>query len=275
MFTVISTRIIKLVKSILNFTFSCFVFVIGFITSHFNTIFDYIFSCVTSISTYLIVFVLTVSLLIGRFLGSVDAFSLKSPKTDSVDIVIDAGHGGMDPGKVGINNALEKHINLAIALKLKEYFNNSNYSVILTRTDDNDLSDPDTTNHKTQDLNNRIKIINNSTPKCVISIHQNSFSDTSPYGPSIYYYKLSDEGKLLAETVQNTLEENLSCNASRPAIPNDNYYLLKHSAFPMIIVECGFLSNPTEANLLIQDEYQDKVAKLIFRGVCNYLNSKK
>ena len=119
-------------------------------------------------------------------------------------IVLDAGHGGRDPGKIGVNGALEKEINLALAQKVKALLEESGAAeeVILTREDDEGLYDETDSNKKAADLNERCRIIEESGADFVVSIHQNSYTDGSVSGPQVFYYKNSEEGKLLAEAVQ-------------------------------------------------------------------------
>ncbi len=185
-------------------------------------------------------------------------------------IVIDPGHGGYDPGKVGVNNTLEKDINMAIALILRDILQENNYDVVMTRSDDTDLSTPGCANKKTDDLNNRIKIINESDPSLVVSIHQNSFQDPNVSGAQVFYY--GENTKEAAETLQKELIAGLDTNNHRMAKTNTSYYLLKNTPFPVVIVECGFLSNPSEEELLNSATYQQKTAEAIYKGIDEYLN---
>lgn len=192
-------------------------------------------------------------------------------KNRSTVIVLDAGHGGRDPGKVGVNNVLEKDLNLAIVYKLKELFENKGFTVVLTRTDDDDLSSENSTNHKIEDLTKRVDIIKKNRADLVVSIHQNSFTDTSSCGPQVFYYGASEESKTLAIQLQNALDEALEVSDSRGIKCNNGYYIFKNSPAPIVIVECGFLSNSNEADLLATDGYQSKLARTIYEGVCRYL----
>lgn len=194
--------------------------------------------------------------------GIFDATTKKS--SDGPRIVIDAGHGGEDPGKVGINNALEKDINLAIALELKSTLENKGFSVYLTREDDTALSS------KKEDMTARMDLIKEVMPVFIVSIHQNSFTDESVCGPQVFYYSGSTEGKEFALVMQEELNNYLTPVKPRTAMANDNYYLLKEAPTPIIIVECGFLSNTAEADLLITETYQEKVARAIYFGIMSY-----
>ncbi len=195
----------------------------------------------------------------------------KNADTPSVCILLDAGHGANDPGKVGTNGALEKDINLALVLKLKPLLENKGYTVALTRDSDEILADPNSSNIKREDMQNRVALITETNPVFTVSIHQNSYADSSVYGPQVFYYKESAEGKDLAACVQASLDSTLNISSSRGAKANDDYYLLVKTPTPTIIVECGFLSNPSEAELLCNDLYQDKLVRAIYLGICDYL----
>ncbi len=189
-------------------------------------------------------------------------------------IVIDAGHGGADPGKVGINGAEEKEINLAIALRLKELLESEGIEVILTRTDDRGLYPEGADNKKVADMRKRCEIITEADPVFTVSIHQNSYPEESVKGAQTFYYGKSKEGKELAEVIQNSMIEHLDSENHRTAKSNESYYLLKRTPSPTVIVECGFLSNSSEAALLITEEYQKKVAYAVHMGILKYLDIK-
>ena len=191
--------------------------------------------------------------------------------TPSTCIVIDAGHGGSDPGKIGINNASEKDINLEIALKLKEIFEENNVKVVMTRDSDEGLYSESATNKKAEDMQNRCKIIDEADALFTLSIHQNSYTTPDIKGAQVFYYGQSQKGKELAEFLQNALIEQVDPENHRLAKANESYYLLKKTSTPTVIVECGFLSNPTEAELLLQKEYQEKLVNAIYSGASAYL----
>lgn len=186
-------------------------------------------------------------------------------------VVIDAGHGGFDPGKIGVNHALEKDINLKIAIKLKELLEENDIHVVMTREDENDLGTGHHQNKKLADMRKRISIINSSNASFAVSIHQNSFQQESSWGAQVFYYYKSEEGKALAEILQERMKKTLKDGNRRQAKANSSYYLLKNSNCPLIIVECGFLSNWREAGLLCEDGYQDKLAWAIHLGILEYI----
>lgn len=187
-------------------------------------------------------------------------------------VVLDVGHGGFDPGKVSVDNTLEKDINLAIALRLKAYLEAQDCIVYLTREEDRSLADEGARNKKQSDMQNRITFVEEIQPALMVSIHQNSFSSPSVHGAQVFYYHTSDNSQLLAEYIQNSLIETVDPENNRKHKSNDSYYVLKNVSCPAVIVECGFLSNPTESALLNTDIYQDEIAYAISKGVRMYLN---
>lgn len=187
-------------------------------------------------------------------------------------IVIDAGHGGDDPGKIGINQAKEKEINLQIAVKLKELLEAEGMKIVMTRSNEQGLYEESSTNPKVEDMRKRCEIITNTKPVFTVSIHQNSYPEESIKGAQVFYYGASKEGKELANTLQASLVQRLDPTNHRVAKSNESYYLLKKTPIPTVIVECGFLSNTQEAQLLITPEYQEKVAFAVQMGILQYLN---
>lgn len=188
-------------------------------------------------------------------------------------VVIDAGHGGADPGKVGINGALEKDINLEIAEKLKMFLEQEDIEVVLTRDSDMGLYDENATNKKVQDMKRRVEIIESNNPILTVSIHQNSYHEEYVHGAQTFYYANSEQSKILAEKIQLLLLDEIDDDNTRMAKSNDSYYLLKKTSTPIVIVECGFLSNSEEAQKLASDTYQEKMAWAIHLGILQYINS--
>ena len=186
-------------------------------------------------------------------------------------IVVDAGHGGRDPGMLGVNDLEEDGVNLAIAKKLKAQLEQRGYTVIMTREDENGLYEEGAPNMKVQDLQKRISIIEESNALLTVSIHQNSYEDASVKGPQVFYYEDSLEGERLAQAIREKMNQELAPSSKRTAKGNKTYYLLKKSAGIVNIVECGFLTNPEEAKMLVTEEYQDKVAKAVTDGIQAYL----
>lgn len=195
----------------------------------------------------------------------------EASEEERICVVIDAGHGGDDPGKVGINQVLEKDVNLSIARKVKQYLEAQDIRVVMTREDENGLYDSDAPNKKVQDMKRRVALIEEVHPAITVSIHQNSYPEEYVHGAQVFYYESSREGQRLADLMQGQLLEKLDPENHRQIKANDSYYLLKKTDIPIVIVECGFLSNQTEAALLSQEDYQDRVAWAIHMGIMQYL----
>ncbi len=195
--------------------------------------------------------------------------------SDGITVVIDPGHGGTDPGKVGVNGTLEKDINLSISLMLGEILQDKNYNVVYTRQDGDGLYSDSDINKKAADMRNRCGLIEEAKADVVVSIHQNSYTDPDVCGAQVFYYTHSAQGNVLAQLIQASLKENLNPDNKRECKSNDSYYMLIHTPCPTVIVECGFLSNPTEEKLLNDEEYQYKIAMSVAQGVENYFSTGK
>lgn len=199
-------------------------------------------------------------------------FPVFSNKKEKKVIVIDVGHGGSDPGKVSTDGTKEKDVNLQIASYLKDYLIAQDYTVYLTRNTDCGLHDENASNKKTSDLRNRIQFFQDKNASLVVSIHQNSYSDSLQHGAQTFYYSSSTPSKQLAETIQSSLL-NIDNTNTRTAKSSDSYYILKNSSMPAVIVECGFLSNSEETARLTDPNYQKKLAYAISLGICEYDNT--
>ena len=186
-------------------------------------------------------------------------------------VILDAGHGGSDPGKIGLNNLLEKDINLAITEKVKKCLEKEKITAELTRKEDKGLGTTGDGSKKTEDMQARVKMINETKPVLTVSIHQNSYEDPETHGAQVFYYEGSKEGKMLAELLQKSLIDNVDPQNHRVAKANSGYYILKNTSAPTVIVECGFLSNPEEESLLISAAYQEKLVEALQKGICAYL----
>lgn len=188
-------------------------------------------------------------------------------------VVIDAGHGGFDSGKVGVDGTLEKDVNLSIAKKLEKLLTAADVNVIMTRTDDGGLYEESSNNKKRQDMAKRAELMNQAMPDCIISIHQNSYPQESIDGAQVFYYTGSEKGKSLAALIQDSLISRADPSNHRVEKSNDSYYLLKNVSAPIVIAECGFLSNWSESKKLVDDAYQQKLAWAIHLGILQYLNN--
>ncbi len=221
----------------------------------------------------LILFVLIYNL--SRQAAILTSSSSVTPAEKKPVVVIDSGHGGNDPGKIGVDGTLEKDINLQIAQLLKQYLEASDVQVIMTREDDRGLYKEQDNHKKMADMKARCQLINDAAPDLVISIHQNSYHEESVSGGQVFYYKRSENGKRLAETLQKRFDFILGENNTRKAKANDSYYLLLHVKQPIVIVECGFLSNWKESSLLTSEDYQNRLAWTIHMGIMEYLNTRE
>ena len=161
----------------------------------------------------------------------------------------------------------EKTLNLQIAEKVRGRLEEKGFQVVMTREEDRGLYDENAASKQVQDLQRRCELIHNTAPVCAVSIHQNSYSDSSVRGPQVFYYKSSESGKKLAESIQASLGSAVAPDSSREAKGDSSYYMLRKTDVPLVIVECGFLSNPQEAELLGQEEYQKTLAQAIADGV--------
>lgn len=201
----------------------------------------------------------------------VTASSQVNEKENDKKILIDPGHGESDPGMIGIDGLEEKGINLEISLLLCEQLKQRGYSVVMTRESDRGLYDASSQNKKAQDMQRRVAMISEEKPLLSVSIHQNSYQDQRVYGPQVFYYESSVEGKKLAQSIQSNLNTSLQIAHAREVKGNTSYYLLKRSEGTLVIVECGFLTNPDDAKKLQQQDYQEQVAEAIADGIESYI----
>jgi len=204
--------------------------------------------------------ILLCTLLAGGLFASLPAFAMPLERRI---VVIDAGHGGWDPGMVS-GKVDEKDINLQIAKKVQAHLELGGATVIITRVDDSDLS-----KSKSGDMAVRRHIANASGADIFVSIHQNAFGKSSVHGAQVFYFNESDNSKKLAEAIQSTLVSFADPGNRFKARANSNYYVLKQTTMPAVLVECGFLTNPSEKARLLTDVYQEKIAWAIYTGIVN------
>lgn len=192
-------------------------------------------------------------------------------------IALDAGHGGPDGGAVSKDGVIEKQVTLSIALYLRDYLQQSGAVVIMTREDDSDLADTDTKGYskrKTQDLLNRVELIERQKADMLVSIHLNSIPSAKWTGAQTFYSTTNEESRKLATSIQEEIKRSLN-NTERVPKPDSTVYLLKALKIPTTLVEVGFLSNPQEAKQMATVQYQKKVAESIYRGVLKYASEEK
>lgn len=190
-------------------------------------------------------------------------------------IVIDPGHGGIDGGATGHNGIPEKEINLQISLKLKEICLANGFKVVMTRETDQSIhsSGNSISQQKKSDMRNRLKIINETPNSLTVSIHQNHFEQSQYSGAQMFYGKVNEESRSLASFIQKRFVANLQKDNKREIKEaTKDLYLMYYAKTPIVLVECGFISNPAESALLSDGTYQNKVAFTVFSGILDYIS---
>lgn len=219
---------------------------------------------------WLVVFVILLGIIYGSYTMSRNIVTEETENdkvaAGTIDVILDPGHGGSDPGKIGINDALEKDINLAIVLKIQKLLEAEGYAVELTREEDALLDENGQEYSKTEDMRTRVEMINELKPKMVVSVHQNSYPSEEIKGAQVFYYTNSSEAERMAQIMQEAVQSVDPTN-DRQIKANDTYYMLKRTEVPTLIVECGFLTNWEESNKLIDEEYQEQMAAAIAEGI--------
>lgn len=185
-----------------------------------------------------------------------------------ITIVLDAGHGGIDDG-ARRGNIKEDVINLNITVKLKALLENVGANVILTRNGDHDLAEENSENRKRADMKKRVEIINQEQVDLFLSIHLNSYPNTSVKGAMTFYQKDNEVSKVFAQIVQKHLK---ALTDTKMSTKIGDYYILNNAKKTGVLIECGFLSNSRDRGLLIDEDYQDKLAKSIYESVFEYLS---
>ena len=199
---------------------------------------------------------LSTAIMISSYAGN---FSSK----DTLTVIIDAGHGIPDGGAVGVSGSVEQKINLDIALKLKEVLEAKSIRVIMTREDENGLWDDENQSirqKKVADMNNRLNIMKKSHADLFISIHMNSYPNHKTSGLRVFYAPNHSEIKPLAENIQVRMQDITGANTTVVKSADKTLFLMKNPPIPAILVECGFVSNPTEEKKLQEADYQARLA---------------
>ena len=232
---------------------------------------NYVFSCfkkgqlIFLVICFIVVFGFTI------FLDTKQTIQANTQDYINYTVVIDAGHGGVDPGSIGYKTKVkESDINLAVSLILTQKLKDFGLTVVMTRPDQKGLYGMSVVNYKKRDMLKRREIIESINPNMVISVHMNSYTRHHLRGAQVFYDKNSDISYKLALSVQDQFAEHLP--ASDKGVAIGDYYMLKCTNAASIIAECGFLSNEQDEQLLITKEYQEKIAHCIFTGVVNFLN---
>jgi N-acetylmuramoyl-L-alanine amidase len=194
--------------------------------------------------------------------------------TQNITVVLDAGHGGIDGGVSGVNTKVkESTINLAVVKKLQVNLEQAGINVVLTRKTDAGLYGLAVKGFKKRDMLKRKEIIESAAPAAMVSIHQNSYRSGARRGGQVFFRKGSDSGEALANGIQNELNDIAEGNKTTTPLVGD-YYMLNCTEYTSVICECGFLSNAADEALLVTDEYQEKVAYAVYKGIISYLSYK-
>ena len=217
----------------------------------------------------------TIILIVLSLILSIFAIVTFGAGDNEIKVIVDAGHGSPDGGAVGVTGVIEKDINLAISMKLAEVLEGKGYTVIMTRTGDNGIYDPDSETireMKKSDMNARLNIMKKSGADLFVSIHMNSFTQKSAKGLHVFYASNHKEVKDLAEEIQNGIFEVTGAKTHAVKTADERLFLMKNPPIPAILVECGFLSNPEEEKKLTSEDYQSRLAWAIGDAIDMYYN---
>lgn len=193
---------------------------------------------------------------------------------DYPTIIIDAGHGGEDGGASSKTGVLEKDVNLDICLTLQKLLEQGGFNTEMIRESDvsiHDESAATTRERKVSDIHNRVKVANSKNSNILISVHQNHFTESKYFGTQVFYSKNNANSQNLAENIRVAVTSLLQPENQRKCKPSSNVYLLDNVNIPAVIVECGFLSNPYEADLLSHEDYRDNMAYSIYLGIVEFI----
>lgn len=201
------------------------------------------------------------------FVFSIQIISAQSLPLQDTIIMVDAGHGGRDSGTY-YGDILEKDINLEIAKELEKELTKYGAIVYMTRKRDVDLSSIYDSAKKRGDLYRRLLLIKEKKCDLYISIHINWYDDSTLKGAEVLYNSINKENKVLAQSIMNRFKKELDSNRS---IKTTDLYMYRNTTTPGVLVECGYLSNPTERKLLQKEEYQKRLAKTIIKGIIDFM----
>lgn len=226
-------------------------------------------SCLLYLSFFFLALCICIFAVVKRNMAELTAAISNQPIT----LIIDAGHGGEDGGAVGVAGTTESHINLSIALRLEQLLEFCGYQTQMIRKADVSVYTQGDTiaERKVSDLKNRVELVNHIDPAILISIHQNHFSQEEYSGAQVFYSSVPGS-KDIAEEMQNVLRNTLDPNNQRTVKRADSVYLLEKACCPAVLVECGFLSNSREEQLLNESEYQKKIICAVTCALTNYMS---
>ncbi len=201
------------------------------------------------------------------------ALSSSAAEYHRLTVVLDAGHGGVDGGVVGVQSGTkESDINLDITYILQRKFEEAGFYVVLTRKTEAGLYGAATSGYKKRDMKKRAEIINGSHPALVLSIHQNFFSLSTRRGAQVFFREDDPRSVALAGSIQTSLNAMPECVKQTAALKGD-YFILNCSSYPAVIVECGFLSNAQDEALLLSQDYREKLTDAVLSGALSFLSS--
>lgn len=221
------------------------------------------------------IFTIVVLLILAIILSSLYAGLVvyRVSKLNGIVVVIDAGHGGRDGGSVGLSGTIEKELNLEYAIALKEKLVSGGYSVVMTRETDDGLYDTFAKNKKVSDMDARMRIIKKANPNLMVSIHMNSFRDPTARGATTYYRVDDESSRKVGDLIQKALYT--YCGAKFEKSKAGDYFMVNCSYYTSVLVECGFLSNPEEEQLLKTKEYKNKLIDAVYSGILLYFGNQK
>lgn len=209
----------------------------------------------------------------------IDTINTVSKNSINATIVLDAGHGGEDGGAVAFDNTVEKDLNLQITKKIALFFELFDIEYFMIRNDDSSVGNTNLETirkRKASDILKRMEIVNSYENSILLSIHQNKFSIEKYRGVQVFYTENDDESCKIAQSIQNSVTSALQPENNRKIMSGDkSIYLLYNAKRPSVLVECGFMSNPSELESLKNTAYQSQLAYFIVMGMIDYFNSIK
>ncbi len=236
----------------------------------------FVFWKIVSFSLLLTLCILILSFLFQKWiLPKEDAAPVVAEEKEKPLVILDAGHGGMDSGAVSVLGDEEKYLNLAVTKKLGEFLEAGGVRVIYTRSEDTMLTSPEAVSRKSGDLMARAALAREHPEALFVSIHMNTLPIEKYKGLQVFYSENTGTSKALAQSIQNDVASLLQPDNHREAKNAEGkIYLLDRIQTPAVLIECGFLSNREEASLLIQEEYQGKLAYTLSRSLLHFLKQK-
>lgn len=224
-------------------------------------------------SIALVLIIIAATFMVSKLMGDSGRMVSAVPVTNRT-VIVDAGHGGIDGGAVGVAGTVEKDINLKVALKLQALLEQSGCAVFMTRTEDTSIHDKGTElegKRKISDLDNRRKMSESYRADAYVSIHMNTFPKNKYFGSQVFFATYPPSSRQLGEILQESINngiDNGNIRVAKEAV--NNIYILSNTKVPSTVVECGFLSNAEEEALLKTEEYQRKLAFCIYSGIVKY-----